>query len=674
MESRPTHRADTLECPLCLEEFSVPRTLPCLHSYCQSCLQSYINGLREKNEDQLALFPCPVCTKETSSPSIAKTIDEWASAFPQNSLLVSLLSDKAVRGAPERACDPCMSTDNNNIPATGFCATCNESLCPDCIKAHKKNTLLKAHIIVGLDDVSKNPQMAVMMSSKMNCTVHLNKEIEFYCKDHYELSCNTCAFLFHRGCANILELKVHAQRIIQDHTPADVIDKMKSLESHLGRVMKANEANLEDMDKQVNQLPKQIRGLRQKLDKVFEDLEYKLWMRGEKLHREESTLRKGDNKRIQSLLAAIKNSYRLLERIMQHASDSQIFITLHKVEEQLAFYEREVRQHFSETHSLDIQLRVNEIVEKIAAMDSSTIAQLEVTEKRLKVPSESLKNVPEQPPTPRGQVQFSSEVNLKTPDGRLPLFTGAAYLPENKLMLVDSWNHRIYMFSSAHTYITDYKLPSPPTDVCLLNTQEVAVALPKENKIQFASVTGGRIKYTMTLTTQYPCFSLAQLSVEELVVAGMNKDRYYWAILNSSGTEKSYVGIENRPAWSDISYLALNKAKTRLLVSCYGYNALYCYNLDSKLKRRFIYKTKELEGPTGVGVDSDDTIYVAGFISRNIHQLTEEGIMLKILSSDSGIPSKPRELCFNERGDEFLVTNSGETEKGHIFKISWPDN
>jgi DNA-directed RNA polymerase subunit RPC12/RpoP len=44
-----------LECSICLETFDNPRTLPCLHSFCEICLDNFVKG---KHDDELK---CPEC-------------------------------------------------------------------------------------------------------------------------------------------------------------------------------------------------------------------------------------------------------------------------------------------------------------------------------------------------------------------------------------------------------------------------------------------------------------------------------------------------------------------------------------------------------------------------------------------------------------------------------------
>ncbi|KAL3886959.1 hypothetical protein ACJMK2_026915 [Sinanodonta woodiana] len=83
-------------CPICNETLKVPRTLTCLHTFCQHCLSKYI----QDSDCSLVgkpSFNCPVCCRPTYPPAAeSKQPKEWASLFPQKTALLVLLGeDKA---------------------------------------------------------------------------------------------------------------------------------------------------------------------------------------------------------------------------------------------------------------------------------------------------------------------------------------------------------------------------------------------------------------------------------------------------------------------------------------------------------------------------------------------------------------------------------------------------
>ncbi len=56
---------EMLTCAICMEEFRSPRSLPCLHTFCQSCLGDY---LVRKHVRPGSTFPCPTCRESVVLP------------------------------------------------------------------------------------------------------------------------------------------------------------------------------------------------------------------------------------------------------------------------------------------------------------------------------------------------------------------------------------------------------------------------------------------------------------------------------------------------------------------------------------------------------------------------------------------------------------------------------
>ncbi|XP_064615394.1 tyrosine-protein kinase SRK3-like [Liolophura sinensis] len=82
-----------LSCKICLEPFSRPKALPCLHTFCEHCLTDYV---RRNPGDKAGWFPCPMCRKDTPIPpggvpefqdnfvllSLSQTLDEDTNWVP----------------------------------------------------------------------------------------------------------------------------------------------------------------------------------------------------------------------------------------------------------------------------------------------------------------------------------------------------------------------------------------------------------------------------------------------------------------------------------------------------------------------------------------------------------------------------------------------------------------
>uniref|UniRef100_A0A1X7TIU2 RING-type domain-containing protein n=1 Tax=Amphimedon queenslandica TaxID=400682 RepID=A0A1X7TIU2_AMPQE len=63
---------EELTCPVCLDHYTNPKTLPCLHSFCQHCLE----GLPLDKKNETYYLSCPTCRHCTELP------EEGVGAFP----------------------------------------------------------------------------------------------------------------------------------------------------------------------------------------------------------------------------------------------------------------------------------------------------------------------------------------------------------------------------------------------------------------------------------------------------------------------------------------------------------------------------------------------------------------------------------------------------------------
>ena len=70
-----------LTCPVCLERYTQPRTLPCLHSFCHQCLGHFPVVVEGGNH----CITCPVCRQTSQQPD--KGVCGYQPAFIINNLL-----------------------------------------------------------------------------------------------------------------------------------------------------------------------------------------------------------------------------------------------------------------------------------------------------------------------------------------------------------------------------------------------------------------------------------------------------------------------------------------------------------------------------------------------------------------------------------------------------------
>ena len=173
-----------LECCICTEEFKDPRILPCIHSFCFNCLE-----LTWKDKQPGESTPCPLCRTEFRIPNDGiEGIHK--SFFIENLITVQhlLTSDGKLN-----LCDACLedSVDSCNIPPIVFCVECNQKLCGDCCRSHKKIKAVGGHQLIDL----KNKLLISQATEKFRssfCNFHEDKQVEMYCFDCQSVICVIC--------------------------------------------------------------------------------------------------------------------------------------------------------------------------------------------------------------------------------------------------------------------------------------------------------------------------------------------------------------------------------------------------------------------------------------------------------------------------------------------------
>ena len=120
---------EQLTCPVCLDLYTNPKTLPCLHSFCQECLE----GLPQEREARGDIYylSCPTCRQRTEVPR------EGVGAFPVAFHLNNL--KEITQSLKKKASNPQQVTCNDHgKPLDGFCETCEMVICFHCaIRTHK---------------------------------------------------------------------------------------------------------------------------------------------------------------------------------------------------------------------------------------------------------------------------------------------------------------------------------------------------------------------------------------------------------------------------------------------------------------------------------------------------------------------------------------------------------
>ena len=114
---------EQLTCPVCLDLYTNPKTLPCLHSLCQECLDG-LPQEREARGDTYYLY-CPTCRQCTEVPR--EGVGAFPVAFTLNNIKEITLNLKKNASNPQW-----VTCNDHDKPLDAFCATCEAVICYYC--------------------------------------------------------------------------------------------------------------------------------------------------------------------------------------------------------------------------------------------------------------------------------------------------------------------------------------------------------------------------------------------------------------------------------------------------------------------------------------------------------------------------------------------------------------
>lgn len=154
-----------LVCSICLDRYRNPKVLPCLHTFCERCLQNYI-------PPQSLTLSCPVCRQTSILP------EPGVAALQSNFFIANLLEAlqrSPESGRPEPVPGQPLSCPNHEGKAMEFyCEACETAMCGECAGGeHREHGTVplrsvveqhKAALQQQLDAIrSRLPQLAAAM-------------------------------------------------------------------------------------------------------------------------------------------------------------------------------------------------------------------------------------------------------------------------------------------------------------------------------------------------------------------------------------------------------------------------------------------------------------------------------------------------------------------------------
>lgn len=265
----------SLKCSICLELYTDPRVLPCLHTFCSDCISRQLG--KNSSNHTLTCSQCR-CKHEFFHYETEKAV----STLPVNtSILPQLKAAKAKLGGV-KICGLCTSGD----AAVAYCDECGEYLCDHCRNiTHNRVKMFVGHQI---RKISQKPLLlGTSLYETLNsmCMHHPENKLEVYCYNCKLLICCKCNMEWFRHEKHHCELMSDfgSQSVRNDikqeiaSLTESAISKEDKLKAYLDLVKKIEQVALTQQEDLRTKMKNFFDLLMEKLEDKFTEDNKKIW-------------------------------------------------------------------------------------------------------------------------------------------------------------------------------------------------------------------------------------------------------------------------------------------------------------------------------------------------------------------------------------------------------------
>ena len=214
---------EEIKCAICHDVYKDPHLLPCLHSFCKTCLVN-LSAFYSCHK-----IKCPTCRKEHSLSH------SGVDGLLPNTYLASKV-EEANRSdiGSYRSCGQC-----NSLNVVIFCSQCNDFLCCQCQEAHKRMAVFSEHrnSLLPLSQAKKKQNM-----KEYKCSEHPKELLQVYCLNCEVVVCRDCALYSHQNHRFKPAEKAAAEikeKLSSSH--ASLKEKSKIFQSHTETIAKVEQ-------------------------------------------------------------------------------------------------------------------------------------------------------------------------------------------------------------------------------------------------------------------------------------------------------------------------------------------------------------------------------------------------------------------------------------------------
>lgn len=604
------------ECYICKKVYNIPKTLPCFHAFCCSCLEDHIS--KSLNQNGQKYFACPMCEEKCEIPQGALP-GQYAHAF-QDDLFLAKLVELQSAMCEGKLCDICERIEENK-PASHWCMDCNDALCETCLKVHLHGKTTAGHSCLSIEEMRRIPLETLMkQKNKVPCMKH-NELITLFCVDCREPLCVQCMAVSHRRCENVITV---SDALTSRTDVNDVISRLNKLQATvenaggIGQPDRTLENSIHEAQERINTICNTICDrVRQYQSVLLKSLE------------SQSEKAKGLlQDRIQPRktgLKSIKAANDRMQTLLRYGSDVEILLAYNQVRKKLDSCQGAIGNTEQKAPSVRLDFILDDTVERfIENFDRLGDLTVDVGD---------------------------SDEGISS--------WGVTCTSSDDIIVTDCKNKRIQKFSKFGDLVDYVQLEDEPRDITTCgNRDDVAITMIGKLVIFLATRKTMQLIKRAKTERQYDGISYSEKDAY-LIVSSLRDQVVDIIHLDGSVMRSFGSGAGDRVLFNEPRFISATPDRT-IIISDVGQNAIICIDHNGKVV--FRYKPNGQNGlkkPQGVCVDKLGNLFVADFGNNRVQLLASDGLFQRnVLGIESAL-EKPVAIRVSGSNRMIIVQSDG---------------
>ncbi len=301
---------EEVSCAVCMQVYTDPKQLPCLHIFCLHCLNNVA-----RTSTRNGRIRCPLCQADVVVPECG-TMESLPDCFYLKNLLDILAIKKC--NTAKVTCGNCEKKSDE----MSYCFHCGEFWCKVCLSGHNIIRANKEHRVLALKDF-KDKDFEDVLKRPAFCPkeLHDKEVLKFFCKVCNVPVCQTCVIVDHVG--HIVEHLEVTARAVKDNIMVELEFAKKAAQSYASAVQDLEE-KLNSIENSTQATTEKIRLTTQAIILKLQGFEEKLTAQVEGQGKEAQERLTESKVKVQAQLTRYKETISQVEHLIGRSTAAEL--------------------------------------------------------------------------------------------------------------------------------------------------------------------------------------------------------------------------------------------------------------------------------------------------------------------------------------------------------------